>query len=98
IDAAALVLEFFDHAQAYGAQYIYAEVAFIKSHSLFDKEVHLKDGKVLKAKTILIADGMVNRVPSIIKNIDSFLNRGVSFCTICDGPLYGKNPTIVHGS
>ncbi|MFL1037643.1 thioredoxin reductase, partial [Mycoplasmopsis synoviae] len=48
IDGAGLALELFDHAQAYGAQYIYGEVASIKSHSLFDKEVLLKDGKVLK--------------------------------------------------
>ncbi|MFL1058520.1 NAD(P)/FAD-dependent oxidoreductase, partial [Mycoplasmopsis synoviae] len=41
--------------------------------------------------------GMVNRVPTFIKNIDSFLNTGVSFCGICDGPLYGKNTTIVLG-
>ncbi|EFF41670.1 NAD(P)/FAD-dependent oxidoreductase [Mycoplasmopsis alligatoris] len=89
--------KFFGHAQEYGAKYVYGEVENIISHSEFDKEIVLKDGKTLSAKSVLIATGMKNRIPTFIKNVETFIDRGVSFCAICDGPIFGKNPTLVLG-
>ncbi|QNM93681.1 FAD-dependent oxidoreductase [Mycoplasma sp. Pen4] len=93
-----LAQEFFDHSQKYGAEYQYGDVVEVENISDTEKNVYLADGTVLVTKTVLIATGMKNKVPTFIKNIDKFINRGVSFCAICDGPLFGKNPTIVLGA
>ncbi|MHA3839103.1 NAD(P)/FAD-dependent oxidoreductase [Mycoplasma sp. HF14] len=92
-----LAQEFFNHSQKYGAKYIYGDVVEVKNIDVTHKEVYLASGQMIQAKTILIATGMKNKVPTFIKNIDKFMNRGVSFCAICDGPLFGKNPTLVLG-
>ena len=52
----------------------------------------------LTAKAIIIATGM-QRVKLRISGEDEFLGRGVSYCVICDGPLYkGKDVVLIgHG-
>ncbi|MEE3928520.1 FAD-dependent oxidoreductase [Mycoplasmopsis ciconiae] len=92
-----LAQQFFDHAQKYGATYTFGEVVKIEKHAHQDFSVILKDETTLKARSVLIATGMQNRVPTFIENIDVYMNNGVSFCAICDGPIFGKNPTIVLG-
>ncbi|APJ38398.1 NAD(P)/FAD-dependent oxidoreductase [Mycoplasmopsis pullorum] len=89
--------EFFNHAQKFGAVYKYGEVVNIESISDFEKETTLKSGEVIKSKTVLIATGMLNRVPSFVKNLDRFTNRGVSYCAICDGPIFKNMPALVLG-
>lgn len=92
-----IATKFFEHAKDYGAEYVYGEVVKIKNNGDFEKEVSLKNGDKILSKTVLIAVGMQNIIPTFIKNIDDYLNNGVSFCAICDGPLYGNNPTLVLG-
>lgn len=89
--------KFFEHAKKYGAVYKYGEVVKLNNISDLDKEVVLASGEIIKSKTVLIASGMKNKVPTFIKNIEKFENRGVSYCAICDGPLFGKNPSLVLG-
>ncbi|UVD81698.1 FAD-dependent oxidoreductase [Mycoplasma iguanae] len=97
IEGHKLALKMFEHSKQFGAEYLYGDVVEIKSHSEFDKEVILANGESLKSKSIVIASGMKERVPETIKGIYEFEHRGVSYCAICDGPLYGKNPTGVIG-
>ncbi|SJZ45280.1 NAD(P)/FAD-dependent oxidoreductase [Mycoplasmopsis verecunda] len=93
-----LAQDFFKHAEKYGAKYLYGNVVEVRNISDTEKEIYLSSGTVLKAKAVLIATGMKNRIPTFIKNIEKFIQRGgVSFCAICDGPLFGKNPTLVLG-
>nr|WP_318028585.1 FAD-dependent oxidoreductase [Mycoplasmopsis gallinacea] len=92
-----LALNFFEHAKKYGAKYKYGNVVELKNLSKFHKQVILQNGEVVEAKTVIIASGMQNRVPSFIKNFDNYLSKGVSFCAICDGPLFRDNPTLVLG-
>ncbi|MBN3535008.1 NAD(P)/FAD-dependent oxidoreductase [Mycoplasma procyoni] len=92
-----LALRMYEHALEYGAEHLYGEVETIKSISEFEKEVVLKNQKVIKAKSVVIATGMNERKPMSIEGILEFEHRGVSYCAICDGPLFGKNPTIVIG-
>ncbi|WP_426461335.1 NAD(P)/FAD-dependent oxidoreductase [Mycoplasma hafezii] len=93
-----LATNFFEHAKLYGAQYKYGEVVKINHLGEYNFEVELASGEKLYTKTVLIATGMINRVPYFIKNVEQFLNRGVSFCAICDGPLYKGFPTLVLGA
>lgn len=92
-----LATEFFDHAKKYGAEYKYGDVVELKNHGDFDKELVLSNGSSIFSKTVLIASGMKNRVPSFIENIESFFHNGVSFCAICDGPLFKNAPSLVLG-
>ncbi|UUD36334.1 NAD(P)/FAD-dependent oxidoreductase [Mycoplasmopsis citelli] len=92
-----LATSFFEHAKQYGAEYIYGDVKQIISHGDLDKEVLTVKGKSYRSKTVLIASGMKNRVPTFIENCEKLIDRGVSFCAICDGPLYKGLPSIVLG-
>ncbi|VEU76259.1 NAD(P)/FAD-dependent oxidoreductase [Mycoplasmopsis columboralis] len=92
-----LATGFFEHAQKYGAKYIYGEVSEIISHGDLNKEVKTVQGDSYSAKTVLIASGMKNRIPTFIENCENLINRGVSFCAICDGPLYKGLPSLVLG-
>jgi len=50
-----------------------------------------------QAKTIIIASGVGSRLLKI-PGEEEFIGRGVSFCSVCDGPLFSnKNVAIVGG-
>lgn len=49
-----------------------------------------------KAKTIIIATGAAPRELSV-KGEKEFRNKGVSYCTICDGPLFKDKAVITIG-
>lgn len=93
-----LSMRMFNHAKAYGGNYKYGDVVEIVSHSEFDHEVVLASGERIATKAVVIATGMVERIPESIKGIHEFENRGVSYCVICDGPIFkGKNMAIIGG-
>ncbi|MDZ7293434.1 NAD(P)/FAD-dependent oxidoreductase [Mycoplasmopsis pulmonis] len=92
-----LAIRFFEHAQAFGAKYEYGKVVDLINIKDDLKELVLEDGKKIQAKSVIIASGMVSRKPREILNYDDFENRGVSYCVICDGPMYGHNPAIIIG-
>ncbi|MGZ9755461.1 NAD(P)/FAD-dependent oxidoreductase [Mycoplasma sp. 394] len=93
-----LATHFLEHAKKFGAKYQYGEVEELINHSDYEKEVKLTNGKSVFGRTVLIATGMKNREPNFIKNFQEFLNRGVSYCAICDGPLYKGFPSLVLGA
>ncbi|WP_027121050.1 NAD(P)/FAD-dependent oxidoreductase [Mycoplasma leonicaptivi] len=97
VDGWKLATDFFEHAKKYGAEYKYGEVVNLENVSDLEKKIHLANGDVIESKTVLIATGMKNRIPTFIENIDRFMNFGVSFCAICDGPLFKDRPTLVLG-
>ena len=44
-----------------------------------------------QAKAVILATGLKRIVPKI-ENIEKYINKGVSFCALCDGYFYkGKN-------
>lgn len=92
-----LAIRMFEHAQAFGAEYKYYPVVKIVSHSEFNHNITLANDEVINAKSIVIATGMIERVPTTVKNIDKFENRGVSYCAICDGPLFKNQVVAVIG-
>jgi len=59
--------------------------------------VETVDGKKEEAKAIIIAGGKVPRELGV-KGEKEFLNRGVTYCAWCDGPLFkGKDVAIIGG-
>ncbi|AAT27670.1 NAD(P)/FAD-dependent oxidoreductase [[Mycoplasma] mobile] len=93
-----LAIEMLNHAKAYKAEYKFGNVLKINNHGPFNKEVLLeRKNEIIKGKSIIIATGMVNRVPRDIEGIEEFNHKGVSYCAICDGPLFGKTPSAIIG-
>ncbi|WP_038113215.1 NAD(P)/FAD-dependent oxidoreductase, partial [Ureaplasma urealyticum] len=60
------------------------------------KEVKLAT-QTLIAKTVIIATGTENRRLNIPGEL-TFENKGISYCAICDGPLYKNKVVSVIGS
>jgi len=59
--------------------------------------VETTNNKVFKAETIIIASGADPR-PLEVLGEKEFIGRGVSYCSLCDGPLYkGKTIIVVGG-
>lgn len=93
-----LALRMFEHAKKSGASYKYGEVTDILSKSKQNHEIILKSGQIIKAKQVIIATGMFEKIPENIKGIRKYENRGVSYCAICDGPLFkNKNTAVIGG-
>ena len=60
-------------------------------------EVNLDNGAKLFAKTVIIATGARWRLIGIPGETE-FRNKGVAYCTHCDGPLYkGKDVAVIGG-
>ena len=97
ISGAKLALRMLNHTKKVGVEHKYGEVEKIESLSEFDKSVILKDKTVLKSKSIVIATGMINRIPDDIIGIREYENKGVSYCVVCDGPFNKNKPAAIVG-
>ncbi|MGL5204822.1 MAG: NAD(P)/FAD-dependent oxidoreductase [Metamycoplasmataceae bacterium] len=97
ITGARLSLRMLKHTKEAGVEHKYGDVVKIDSISEFDKSVILNDNVILKAKSIVIATGTINRIPEEIEGIREYENRGVSYCVICDGPFNKGKPAAIIG-
>jgi alkyl hydroperoxide reductase subunit F len=59
-------------------------------------EIHSADGQAERAKALIISSGKVPKKLGI-KGEEEFLNKGVSYCAWCDGPLFAKREVAVIG-
>ncbi|MGN4059319.1 alkyl hydroperoxide reductase subunit F, partial [Burkholderia gladioli] len=60
-------------------------------------EIHLENGAVLKAKTIVLSTGARWRELNVPGERE-YRNKGVAYCPHCDGPLFkGKRVAVVGG-
>ena len=62
-----------------------------------DFEVELEDGKVLESHAVIIATGGHRRKLDV-KGEKEFTGKGVSYCAVCDGPLYQGEEVAVVGA
>jgi len=60
------------------------------------KEVRLDDGRVLKAKALIVTTGKASRKLNV-PGEEELIGHGVAYCAICDAPLYAGKKTIVVG-
>jgi len=60
-------------------------------------EVELEDGEVLESHAVIIATGGHRRKLDI-KGEKEFTGKGVSYCAVCDGPLYQGEEVAVVGA
>lgn len=59
-------------------------------------EIKTDDGKIYKAKTVIIASGRNPRMLGI-KGEKEFLGKGVAVCATCDGPFYKDKDIVIVG-
>lgn len=95
-----LVKKFEDHLEEFKEDVeLRVVVSGVKKITKLAKKfkVELGDGKTESAKAVIIAGGKVPRKLGIIGE-DEYLNRGVTYCAWCDGPLFkGKDVAIIGG-
>lgn len=60
------------------------------------KEIILDDGNTYKSKAIIIATGSKPRKLGVPGEAE-YSGKGVSYCAICDGPLFAEEDLIVAG-
>jgi thioredoxin reductase (NADPH) len=87
-----LMSKFEKQAKSFGAEFAYEEVSFIQEDKIRQFAVETTTGSHYDTRTVILAFGKTPRdlnVPG-----EKELNgKGVSYCAVCDGPLF-KNKTV----
>ena len=88
VSGAELSISMFSQARENGAKFIIGKVISIENKDELIKLIKLDNGLLLESKYLIIATGMQNIIPKEVINIEKFNNKGVSYCVVCDGPLF----------
>lgn len=95
-----LVKKFEDHLEEFSEDVeLRVVVSGVKRVSKSGKhfKVTMGDNSAETAKAVIIAGGKIPRKLGV-EGEDKFLNRGVTYCAWCDGPLFkGKDVAIIGG-
>jgi len=95
IDGPDLAMNMFNQVSSLGIEYRYGSVQSIKD--MGDYKVITTDQEELFCQNIIIATGRRPRELGL-PNEKELIGRGISYCAICDGPLYrGKITAVVGG-
>ncbi|MDX9807420.1 MAG: FAD-dependent oxidoreductase [Acholeplasma sp.] len=89
-----LALNMFNHAMALGVEYGYGDVRSIQKVDQTFKIV--TDQETYEAKACIVASGMIQRKLGL-ENEERLSSNGISWCAICDGPIYKGEDVVVIG-
>lgn len=89
-----LANKMFEHAQKFGAKYMYGDVKEI----IDENEVKIIDlgDKQIKARAVIVATGAEHRKLGV-PGEEEFAGRGVSYCAVCDGAFFKERELVVVG-
>ena len=90
-----LMNKFQQQAAAYGAEFVYDEVTEVGKLQNGNFSVKTRNQEYVSTALIL-AFGKTPRNLDV-PGEEAFKGRGVSYCAVCDGPLYKKQPIAVVG-
>lgn len=94
IDGPDLSFKMFDQISELGVEYITGEVVNLtKEDDVFT--VHLTD-QVLTAKSVIVASGTTDKTLGV-SGESKYRSKGVSWCAVCDGPLYKDLDVAIIG-
>lgn len=95
IDGPDLSFRMFDQISDLGVEYIAGQVTDItKENNVFQVTV---SGEIKEARAVIVASGTVNRTLGV-PGESTFRNHGISWCAVCDGPLYkGQDVAVIGG-
>ena len=82
------------HIKANGVESLYGDVVELKEK---ENSIVLASGEVVEYKYLIIATGSSETVPKDVVGIYNYQNKGVSYCAICDGPLFKNKVVAVMG-
>jgi len=92
-----LAQRFKEHADHFGTSFDYGEVLKVELAENNFKLVHLDNGKIYKAKVVIIATGASPRRLNVPGEAE-LTGKGVSYCAVCDGAFFtNKNVAVVGG-
>uniref|UniRef100_A0A7C5TH78 FAD-binding protein n=1 Tax=Ignisphaera aggregans TaxID=334771 RepID=A0A7C5TH78_9CREN len=90
-----LVLKIQNHAISFGVTVFIDEVTFLdKKDEVFILKT--RKGETLKSFSVIAACGKAPKRLNL-KNEENFIGKGLSYCVICDGPLY-RNKIVALNS
>lgn len=76
-----------------GVKYVSGDVIFIDNEDS-NKKIVLNDGKEFISKALIIATG--GKLGNTQFKYDYYLNKGLSYCAVCDGGFYkGKSVAVI---
>lgn len=91
-----LAVKFREHVNELDTDIINMDVVSIRHLDEYN-EVELSDGRIINARTIVVATGARYRTLNVLGE-DKFRGKGVSFCATCDGAFFkGKDVCVVGG-
>lgn len=97
VNASELIQKFKEHVEKYGVHLEVGREVISTDIASRVKRVHLEDGRIFYAKTLIIATGSRHR-PLNIPGEQKLAGRGLSYCSTCDAPLYaGASVAVVGG-
>ena len=91
-----LAIKFADHLRSYKPDILegYLVNKIEKKDNTFI--VTTDDGKTHEGKTVILTTGAHSRLLGV-PGEDTYRLKGVSYCTVCDGPLFKGKPTVTIG-
>jgi len=89
-----LAMKMFEHVQSLGVETMFEEV--VKVYDLGSVKEVVTPSQTLQTKAVLITAGANPRTLGV-KGEDDYAYRGISWCAICDGPLYKDKRVLVVG-
>lgn len=89
-----LAQSMFEHVLELGVEVIWEEVTEVINEGEY-KIVRTPDNE-FKTRTVLVATGAVPRTLNVEGEAD-FTQKGISWCAICDGPLFKDKEVVVIG-
>lgn len=99
LPGAELGMKFYEHAQAFGAEFVFEQVVRVEANGAVKKVVtnNGTEEKEYEARAIIIATGAHPRTLGV-PGEDTFRGHGVSYCGTCDGFFFrGKDVCVVGG-
>jgi thioredoxin reductase (NADPH) len=95
IKTADLAAKMENQAKKFGARILNDEAAGIEAAGE-DFIIETGSGEKIEARSVILASGAsMSRLG--VKGEEEFLGRGVSFCAVCDGPLFREKQVAVVG-
>lgn len=89
-----LALNMFNHAMALGVEYGYGDVRSVQKVDNLFKIV--TEQETYEAKACIVASGMIQRKLGL-EHEERLSANGISWCAICDGPIYKGEDVVVIG-
>ena len=94
-NAMELASNMFAQSIQFGAKYKQGNVVAINNYQEY-KEVVLANGEIIKCKALVLAIG--GKVSSTSFKYDKYLNRGLSYCVVCDANFYKDKVVALIGN